>query len=344
MLLSRPPDREPTPELVRAGMHADLRAGQNGRCAAALAWLEERDRLIAADWMVRGGLEQLDGRSDAAIAALGHVDDRDPLSAQAHLMSGLVELERYRARPAEAALLKALARDPGQKSARLELIRLYSRQQRFAELDRQFDELAERNLLDFEYVRFWFMTRNAPWEAKEDIEILQHMVKSDPEDRWSRVALAEGLRRLARPDEARKILEPLPSTDADGRAVRAWLAIDRGDLECAEELAALGPPDHPRLAQLRGQLALKRDDAQVAVRYFQQAYAAAPDDRVTLAGLATALKLNGQSAAAEPFLAQIRRFDELAPLVGRITAADAASDGDLHRRLGSICEAIGRRA
>ena len=49
-------------------------------------------------------------------------------------------------------------------------------------------------------------------------------------------------------------------------------------------------------------------------------------------------------AAAEPFLAKLQRFHELSQLAGRISAANAATDGELHRQIGSICEAIGRRA
>ena len=75
----------------------------------------------------------------------------------------------------------------------------------------------------------------------------------------------------------------------------------------------------------------------------EKAYAAKPDDPVTLMGLATALKLTGEPAAAEPFLAKLGRFHELTKLAGRISATTAATDGELHRQIGSICETIGRR-
>jgi Flp pilus assembly protein TadD len=89
---------------------------------------------------------------------------------------------------------------------------------------------------------------------------------------------------------------------------------------------------------------LRREDGPAALRWYRQAYAAKPDDRATLAGLATALKLVGEAADAESYLARVHRFDELPRLIGRITAARAAADGELHRQLGSICEAVGRRS
>jgi tetratricopeptide (TPR) repeat protein len=170
------------------------------------------------------------------------------------------------------------------------------------------------------------------------------MVEADPEDRWSRLGLALGLGRLGRADEAEALLGSIPESEAEARAARVRMAMDRGELARAERLLAEGPQGHARLDQPRGQLALRRGDGPAALRWFRQAYAAKPDDRATLAGLATALKLVGKPADAEPFLARVHRFDELSGLIGRITAAGAATDGELHRRLGSICAAVGRRS
>jgi tetratricopeptide (TPR) repeat protein len=337
-------DRAQRPETVRSRMHADLRAGRHAQAAGALGWLERHDRLLAQDWMVRARLAQLDGRPDEAIDSLKRVDDRDPLGSRARLMAGLIELERHRARPAEAAFRKSIELDPGQASARLELVRLYSRQQRLVELDEQFEALAERESLDYGYVRFWFMTRNAPWNVAEDLDPLRQMVEADPEDRWSRLALAQGLRRLGRADEAEETLGGIPESDPIAHATRAQVAIDRGDLERAQRLLADDRAQGAPIFQLRGQLAVMREDGPAAVRWFRQAYEAKPDDRTTLTGLATALRLAGKPADAEPLQARARRFDEFSPLIGRIGAANAATDGDLHRRLGAICEAVGRRS
>ena len=185
-------------------------------------------------------------------------------------MSGLIELERNRARPAEAALLKSIELDPGQTSARLELARIYARQQRLGNFDEQFGALSERNMLEFEHVRFWFMTRNAPWEAKDDIEILDRMVKADPDDQWSRLALAEGLQRIGRMMRQKKLLQPVPDANPNARVIRARLAINQGSLDRAEQLLAEGTTDHAELAKFRGQLALRRVDGPAALRHFRE--------------------------------------------------------------------------
>ncbi len=214
------------PEAVRTRMYADLRAGRLTACSAALAWLERHARFTSEDWMVRARIEQLQGRPDRALDCLNHVNDREPLGPQARLMGGVIELQRHRARPAEIALRKVVELDPGQVAARLELIQLYSRQQRFPELDVQFEGLADRDLLDFDHLRFWFMTRNAPWDVKDDFEPLRRMVEADPEDWPSRRGLAQGLRRLGRSDEANEVLKPIPESDPATRAARrAWPSI-----------------------------------------------------------------------------------------------------------------------
>jgi predicted Zn-dependent protease len=331
-----------TPATVRRQMYADLRAGRLANCWSALTQLERSGPLVAEDWMVRARIQQLQGQPDAALDSLKHVDDREPVAAQAWLMTGSIELERHRARAAEAALRKAVELDPGQAAARLELAQLYSRQQRFAELDLQFGALAQRDQLDFDRLRFWRMTHSAPWAAKDDVGVLEGYVQADAEDRWSRLALAEALRRLGRGAEAEQLLQPLPDADPDARALRAQICLDQGDLERVERLLATGSSSHARLAQLRGQLALKAGDGAAAVRHFEAAHAAQPDDSTTLSGLATALQKIGRHKAAEPILADLRHYSAMPALVDRMLAAGASTDRDLQRRLGSLCEAIGR--
>jgi tetratricopeptide (TPR) repeat protein len=334
----------PTPDAVRRRMYEDLRANRLARCSEALTWLSRHGPLISEDWMVRARLDHLQGRPDEALACLERVADRDPLGAQARLMSGTIWLGRARARPAEAALIRAVELDPGQHAARLELIQLYSRQQRFAELEAQFQYLADRDLLDFDYLRYWFMARNVPWDAKDDIDTLQRLVAADPDDHRSRLALSEGLRRLGRHEEAATILEMVQDSAPGLLAARARLAIDRGELDRAEALLSRDGQGDGVVAQLRGSLALKREDVRAAVRWFRKAYESDPDDRVALSGLATALRLVGRESEAGPLLDRIRVVAELPPLINRISSPDAAKDSDLHRRLGAISESLGRRS
>ena len=67
---------------------------------------------------------------------------------------------------------------------------------------------------------------------------------ADAGGRWSRLALAEPLRRLDRPGEAEKALAPLPESDPETRAERVLVAMDRGDFARAESPLSGGPDDH----------------------------------------------------------------------------------------------------
>ena len=60
-------------------------------------------------------------------------------------------------------------------------------------------------------------------------------------------------------------------------------------------------PIIPKLARLRGDLALNRNDGAEAVRCFRLSDAAEPNNGETLYGLAQALRLLGDRSAAEPY-------------------------------------------
>ena len=127
-----------------------------------------------------------------------------------------------------------------------------------------------------------------------------------------RVALAETLRQIGRRDEAIEVLTVVPESAPDALAVRACIALDRGDDRAAEAILAEGPADHPELARLRGRFALVHHDAPAAVRYFpRRAYSALPDDRDTVFGLGSALAMVGDHAAAAPYLRDSKAYDTL---------------------------------
>src|SRR5206468_2893086 len=97
----------------------------------------------------------------------------------------------------------------------------------------------------------------------------------------------------------------------EAAAIHAHLALDQGNLAAAEAILSRGPADDPRLAELRGRIALIRGDAPAAVAAFRRALSARPDDRGCLSGLAQALRLSGQVPAAEPLLQVLQRHDAL---------------------------------
>ena len=320
-----------------------MRAGDYARCEQALDCLARDDGLTSADRLIQAWVFKARARYEEAIQVLGRISPTDPLAPTALLTAGVIELRRDRSRRAEAALRAALAIDPAFAPARQELARLYGREQRLADLNEQFRALARQGTLDFSLLHFWCLTRNASWNAAQDIAALRRAVAADAEDRPSRIALAEGLRTAGRTGEAEAVLASVPDLDADARVVRVRLALDRGDPERAAELANGGPREHAGLARLRGQFALVRGDAELAVRHLHMAYQLEPDDRQTLFSLATAYRRAGAVEAAQPLLDAMRRFDVLHDLVARLEDPKLANDGEFLRRVGAATEALGRR-
>jgi tetratricopeptide (TPR) repeat protein len=331
-----------TPDLVRAQIRDALLAGRPDRTEEGLAWLARHDRLTTPDQMARARVAQLRGRPDEAIAILEAIHGRDPVAARARLMAGLIHLERDRARLAEATSREALEIDPELRDARYELIRIYGRQQRLAALDEQCRALIDQRALDFERLNFWALTRNASWNAAEDLTALARWVEADPDDRASRLALAEGLRRTARADRAREVLSPLGDSDPDALALRAQIALDLGERDEAARLLAGSPAAHAGLSRLRGLLALTRGDARAAARELIRAYRMAPDDRQTLVSLGVALTRLGDPAA-KPVQAAVERLRAYDAIVSRLASPDAAGPA-LFRQIGAAAEGIGRRA
>jgi Flp pilus assembly protein TadD len=332
-----------SPDRVRAQLRDDLIGDRLDRSEEALAWLARHDRLTTADLMARARVAQLRGRPDEALATLAEIKGREPTVARARLMAGLIFLGQDRARLADAAFREALEIDPGLRDARYELIRIYGRQQRLDALDEQYHALIDGGGLDFERLNFWALTRNASWNAAEDLEVLGRWVEADPDDRASRLALAEGMRRTARVDRAPEVLAPLGDSDPDALALRARIALDRGEPEEAARLLAGSSTSHAGLSRLRGLLALSRSDARAAVRELVRAYRMEPDDRQTIVSLGVALTLLGDAEGARRFQVAVERRRAYDAIASRLASPDAAGPA-LFQQLGAAAEAIGRRA
>src|SRR5262249_7471654 len=152
---------------------------------------------------------------------------------------------------------------------------------------------------------------------------------ADPSDRRSRLALADELRKVNRTEEAQEaqqLLTALPADDPQARAVRANLALDRGDLTAARAILTEGPDGDPDLAPRRGRLALAGRDASAAVREFQVSLAARPGQRDILFGLGRALRMAGDDRAAEPFLKAAADVDAVQLLMKKLYSTAASSD------------------
>jgi tetratricopeptide (TPR) repeat protein len=335
--------RGPGPDRLRAQAEAALDAGQFDRAAAALSQLERHSPPTVDDWMLRARVAIARGRTAEAVAALERVPDDHPRAAEARFRQGQLELRRGRVRAAETALLEALRRYPRLVQARRELVYIYGMQLRRAELGAQFRALAALGPLSYTDAFVWTLTRGCTWDPAETVKMLGRFVQADPDDRWSRLGLAESLRQLGKAGEAEQVLSRLADDDLDARAARVRAALDRGDIGAAETLLAAGHADHPGLALLRGRLALLRHDGAAAARHLRSAWGAASDDRDVQFYLGQALKLTGDKAAAAPLLAAAEKQDALAGLVALAATELGRSDPRLPHRLGAACEAAGRR-
>lgn len=321
---------------------AAFKAGRHAEADAALARLERLRAPTPVDRLLRAEVAEALEQPDRALAELEAIPDDHAVAPLARLRAGQIEIRRGRTRPAEAAFKASIRLMPRGVPPRKELVYIYNIQHRQAELDAMLAELMDLDALDFAYILHWTKTRNTVWNPHGDLAALERFVAADEQDRWSRLALAEALVRLDRLDEAERTLAPLPETDPEAQAQRVHLAMDRGEFAAAESLLAGGPPDHPGLARLRGQLALRRRQGETAARQFRVAVDADPTDRLALQGLGTALQMLGRPEAARPYLEAAHRHDALWALVARAATTEGEQDPRLPHQLGMACAAIGR--
>ena len=317
------------------------KAAQQGRWAEAEAALGRLADPTPADWLLRAVVATSLDQPEAASRHLAKIPPGGPLAARVALVTSRAELGRFRARPMEDALRLALRLDPKLAEARRSLVYLYGMQGRRPELLEQFAALAEQGPLTFALVQHWCIAHQEQIKEPDELKsTLEHFVENDPEDRWSRLGLARVYRRLGLFDRSKDCLAFLPDSDPEARACRAEVEFDRGDTEALTALLADGPSDHPKLARLRGQVALNRNDGPAAVRSFRLSDAAEPNHGETLYGLAQALRLVGDRAEAERYSRRVaaqRAFrDHLTTL-----ANDHDSKATFCCRLASECEAAG---
>jgi predicted Zn-dependent protease len=335
----RPPQNPD--DVWRAG-EASLQAGRIDLAETALNRLRRLRQPTPMDLMLRAQIDLAQDRTDQALAELNRIADDQPAAARARLLAGQVELRRHRARIAEQHFRAALRIDHGLVASHREMIYILGYQLRRAELAGEFQALAEVSDLTFDNVFHWCLMRTALWEPGTAVDELALFIQADPEDRWSRLALAENFRRMGQLDEAEGTLAHLPEADPQALAIRVMIALDRHQDEKAEGLLRSGPLDDPYLARLQGRLALARRDAATAVRCFRLAHAGLPEDRDALLGLISALTMQRDEKAAAPLRERMNRLEQLGTLVQRASASGARKDTKLLGELGAACTALGR--
>jgi tetratricopeptide (TPR) repeat protein len=281
-------------------------------------------------------------RFDEGISHLNLIPDQSELAPRARFQAGQVELRRNRLKQAETYYLKAMSLDPKAVRPRRELVYIYGMQSRFRELAKQFPELGRLVSLTPDDVILWCLSRSLSWRPEEITEDLRRFVEADPTDRWSRLALAENLFRRQYLDEASQVIEPLPLEDPDVRAFLARLAMERGEIDRAEALVKEGPEAHAGLARLSGKLFLHRHNGKEALRQFRLSYAADPDHRETLNGMAQSLLLLGRPEDAKPFQKLTKDYDALGVLIEKLASKGTLREPSFYRQLGAAYEAVGR--
>jgi tetratricopeptide (TPR) repeat protein len=264
------------------------------------------------------------------------------MAARARMLAGQIERGRDRLRLAEREFCAATRLDPSLVQAHRELIYIYGMQLRRPDVNREFQALQRLTRLTFDDVYRWSSLLNNYWEPVDVIEDLIKFVSADPQDRWSRLALAGILRRMGLHEQAETTLAVFPAEDPGANAIRIQIALDRRDDATADKLLALGGSDQPELERLRGDRALARGDARAAVRHYRNAAAAAPSDHETVFGLWPALALLGDDKETKPSRDAARNLDRLNTLLQRGRLEKAPENGELMRELGVACAALER--
>jgi tetratricopeptide (TPR) repeat protein len=329
------------PETLWNQALADMRAGHWQNARAGLARLERLRPATPREWTLRAQIAEGEGDSLAALEALRHVPEDDALGPETLYMTGLIERKHNRLRYAEAAYRRALARNPRLVKAHKELVYILGMQFRRREVDAEFKALSRLTPLTHHDLFVWCLTHFIVW-GPDSAQNLETFIQADPDDRYSRLALATLL--IAQPGQEAKVervLDPLPHDDPEALALRVELKLNHGRTDEALMMLTASNANTPHLARLRGRVALMRNDFAAASRHFQDALSDEPYDRVAISELGKALLFKGDRPAAEAHLARAKQLDEVYRLVNRISKSDQANQALDLTRLGKACELAG---
>ncbi len=329
------------PDRVWADAQAAVRAGRFDLARAGLKKLERLRTPTPLDWLLRAQVATAADHDDEALECLRQVDEHHALAAQAALLAGRIEHKHHRLGRALAALHQALEREPGLIEAHKDLIYIFGIQLRRGAVDAEFKALSRLTQLTHHDLFTWGLTHFTDWDPGISNE-LEAALEADPDDRFSRLALATLL--FDQPEmegRVKKILEPLPEADPAATALRVEICLVHGRIDKANALLEAAPRGHPHLARLRGRAALLRNDHAAAIRHFQEALKDEPYDRVSISELGKALVLAGDRTAAEGYLARARRLDDVYNLINRVSRPDRENQPADLTKLGSACETAG---
>jgi len=180
----------PDPDRVWREAEIDLQAGRWAKARAGLNRLETLRRATPHDWMLHAQVSSALGRDDEALLALRQIPDANHLASQSRLMAGRIERQHHRLRHAEAAFRRAVELEPGMVQAHKELVYLFGMQLRRREVDAEFKALSRLTPLSHHDLFTWGLTHFTIW-GPDIAADLESFIQADPEDRYSRLALAD---------------------------------------------------------------------------------------------------------------------------------------------------------
>jgi len=332
------------PESLRREARLGLQRKDFTNAIAALDRLEAVGAISTAERMMRADAWIGLGAIDRALQELAGIGDDDPEAAKIRAAEGRLQLwHQHRAREAEQSLRRAVALDPKAVAPLRDLAKLFDLQGRIAERHETYRQLSTLTPLTDEELLLWCRLRRPDGETREVVTLLEWFLNADPSDRSSRLALADQYERLGRLEEAEALLTSVPDSDPEAQAIRARIAIERGDEELTRRL--LAGVVHPgergvgELLRLQGQQALLCGEPRRAAECYRMANLAEPGNRQTLLGLGQALELLGNSADAERWLRAAEALDEVEALVQAAVTQRTARDPSFLKRLAGALEA-----
>ncbi|MFM7130667.1 MAG: tetratricopeptide repeat protein [bacterium] len=331
------------PEVLYEQALANVEAEKFTEARAQLDRLKKLRPMTVLDHGLQSRIDMAAGRCAEALAELAAIPDDHALAGWARLRRGQLYRQMFDFRRAETELRAAIRLDSASVPARRELVYILGLQLRRAELNQIFLELSRLTTLSPKEVWVWCMVRDLVWWVPEEqIPILQKAIEADPDDVFSRLALAEVLQRNSRVDDANQELALLPPDLPEALAKRLEIQIEKDGPENAGGLLGKIPENHPSASLIRGRLALGLGNAPEAIRQFEIADKSDPGRRQVLADLGRALGLAGDLAKARDFAQKAGRVDELNNMLLKSENTVEKSGPAEWKEFARACEKAGR--
>lgn len=345
LLLSRTSRFAEDPELIYEQALALVEAEQFDQAESVMQRLRKSRLPTVLDHGLQARVDIAKGRVDQAIDNLSVIPDDHPLAGWARLRCGQLERSRMRFRKAENWLQETLRIDENSVEARRELVYVYGMQLRRSVLHDQFRKLNRLTTLKAKEIWVWCMVRDlAWWHPEEHIPILERAIGVDAEDYWSRIALAEVLRRQGHTDQAMLMLEQSPVDRIELLAKRLELLLDQQDLEQVQKSLEKIPLNEPNVATLRGRLAMSNGDTKSALKFFELSEEFESGKREVIANLGQALIQAGDQKKGKIYLQKAGQIDKLNNMLLQLEKTIESSGVETWRTLGSTCESADRLA